>query len=69
MTLLEFLNHIKHKSLFITLMLKGEEIFTSSIGVYEHWILKPKYDNYIINNIDVMENHFVINLMFGCDTK
>lgn len=62
MTLQEFLSHIKHNSLFITIIINDKDVFTSSIGVYNHWIYKTLYDNENIKHIEVMENHFVIYL-------
>ncbi len=56
MTLGEFLNHIKHKSLKIRIIGKNEK-FNGTVGEYETSVVKSKINNKPINIVFPNEFH------------
>lgn len=63
MTLNEFLNELKHKSLNITLVNdEGNHIYTTELGQYIHWIRRNDYDNAEILMIEPCDHGFVIQI-------
>ena len=63
MTLLEFLNELKHKSLNITLINEeGHHIYTTELGQYFHWVYRIHYDDYKILLIEPANHGFTIQL-------
>ena len=63
MTLLEFLNHIKHKSLSITIIdYDGELIMETCVGQYYNMLSRKILDNKKVYNVTCKENLFIIQL-------
>ena len=58
MTLLEFLNHLKHKSLKLELYNdNGHFIYATELGSYYNWIYRQQFDNCLIILIEALENN------------
>ncbi len=64
MTLIEFINHLKHKSINIVLTQDCYgTVFVGDVGTYLHWVYKNKMDNVQIVNITfTADNAMVIEL-------
>lgn len=62
MTLGEFINHLKHKSLDLIIWY-NRVVFRGNVGSYQYWIKKSKFDNVQIDHILFSEiDEIVINL-------
>lgn len=44
MTLIEFIEHIKHNSLKISVIYNNNIVYDNSIGSYKHWVNRSMYD-------------------------
>lgn len=64
MTLIEFINHLKHKSIEIVITQDCYgTVYIGDVGSYLHWVYKSKMDNVQIVNITFSSNNeIVINL-------
>ena len=63
MKLEEFINHLKHKSLTLTLCYEdGKHIYSTTVGEYTHWIHKNDYSDMIIDMITTSADGFTIYL-------
>ena len=63
MTLEEFINHLKHKSITLTLCYEdGKHIFSTTVGEYAHWIHKNDYDYMNIDIITTTADGFIVCL-------
>lgn len=64
MTLIEFINHLKHKSIKIVLTQDCYgTVFIGDVGTYLHWVYKSKMDNVQIVNITfTADNAMIIEL-------
>lgn len=65
MTLGEFINHLKHKSLDLIIWYDRVDnpVFKGNVGSYQYWIKKSKFDNVQIDHILFSEiDEIVINL-------
>ena len=51
MTLNEFINHLKHKTIGLAIFYRGKIIYTGTVGSYVHWANRSKFDNYGIDKI------------------
>lgn len=62
MTLLEFINHLKHKSLYLFIYVNGHLQYWETLGNYIHYKHRGKYDNLKIDNIETTSDGFTIDL-------
>lgn len=52
MTLIEFINHLKHKSIGLNVFHNGKIIFLGDVGTYMHWVGRNLYDGCKVNKIE-----------------
>ena len=65
MKLKNYINHLKHKSLYIELVDSKihEIIYQGTLGVYLNWIHKGKYEEYDIEKILFFNESSVVESM------
>lgn len=52
MTLIEFINELKHKSTKLLIIIDEQlAVFDSDVSTYRHWIKRSNYDNKPISRI------------------
>lgn len=63
MKLEDFINHLKHKSITLTLCYEdGKHIFSTTVGEYTHWIHKNDYSDMNIDMITTTADGFIVYL-------
>lgn len=64
MTIEEFINHLKHKSLRIKIIEEQDKnssvIFLGDVGFYLNWIDRKRYGKMLIDHIETFDNGFTI---------
>lgn len=68
MTLIEFINHLKHKSIGLNVFHNGKIIFLGDVGTYMHWVGRNLYDGSKVNKIEPIPTdsfNIFINLNLG----
>ena len=57
MTLGEFINHLKHKSLDLIIWYDRVDnpVFRGNVGSYQYWLKKSKFDNVQIDIFDIIK--------------
>lgn len=62
MTLLEFINHLKHKNLYLFIYVYGKLVHFDTLGSYIHYKDRAKYDNLRIFSIIAKPERFDVHL-------
>ena len=65
MTLIQFINHLKHRSISLNIFYNAKIIYLGDVGSYMHWIYKSKFDDCKIIKIEPIPTDS-LNIFIDC---